>query len=47
MRGVGGTRYAATFDHRSSSGFVSLRLVAADQQGNTLEQEITRAFALR
>ncbi|WP_431894504.1 hypothetical protein [Nonomuraea sp. bgisy101] len=30
-----------------SSGFVSLRVKAADEAGNTLSQEMIRAYALR
>ncbi|MER6942951.1 S8 family serine peptidase [Nonomuraea sp. NPDC000554] len=43
-KGVGG--YETTLD-RPTSGFVSLRLKAADVDGNTVSQEVIRAYALR
>ncbi|MEV0621028.1 S8 family serine peptidase [Nonomuraea sp. NPDC050404] len=42
----GSSAYEATLD-RSPSGFVSLRLNASDVRGNTLSQEVIRAYATR
>ncbi|MGI5289351.1 S8 family peptidase [Nonomuraea polychroma] len=45
LRDEGG-RYETTLD-RSPSGFISLRLQASDVAGNTLTQEVIRAYAVR
>ncbi|TDD64004.1 hypothetical protein E1262_29500 [Jiangella aurantiaca] len=43
-----GGRYAARLDDRGAAGeFLSLRVTASDVEGNTVEQEIIRAYALR
>ncbi len=42
-----GGRYVATlYDRGAAGGFLSLRVSAADAEGNTVEQEIIRAYAL-
>ncbi|MFC4009567.1 S8 family serine peptidase [Nonomuraea purpurea] len=46
LRDKGGRSYETTVD-RSPSGFVSLRLKAADVKGNSLTQEVIRAYAVR
>ncbi|TDE00589.1 S8 family peptidase [Jiangella asiatica] len=47
VRERGDNHYVATlYDRSSNAEFVSLRLSAADEQGNTLEQEIIRAYAV-
>ncbi|MFC5824515.1 S8 family peptidase [Nonomuraea insulae] len=46
LRAKGDRSYETTLD-RSPSGFVSLRLKASDVNGNTLSQEVIRAYALR
>ncbi|MFI7703812.1 S8 family peptidase [Nonomuraea sp. NPDC049480] len=46
LRDRGGRTYEATLD-RVRSGFVSLRLEASDAGGNTLKQEVIRAYAVR
>ncbi|MEU6714847.1 S8 family serine peptidase [Nonomuraea sp. NPDC046802] len=46
LRDKGGRSYETTLD-RSPSGFVSLRLKAADVKGNSLTQEVIRAYAVR
>jgi hypothetical protein len=46
LRDKGDRRYETTLD-RPSSGFVSLRLNASDVKGNTLSQEVIRAYAVR
>ncbi|RIQ11157.1 S8 family peptidase [Jiangella rhizosphaerae] len=47
VRQRGDDRYVATlYDRGSTGGYLSWRLSAADAQGNTLEQEIIRAYAL-
>ncbi|MGP3916176.1 S8 family peptidase [Nonomuraea sp. 10N515B] len=46
LRDKGDRSYETTLD-RSPSGFVSLRLTAADVAGNTLTQEVIRAYAVR
>lgn len=46
LRAQGEGAYRTTLD-RSRSGFVSLRLNASDADGNTLTQEVIRAYALR
>ncbi|MEV6864263.1 S8 family serine peptidase [Streptosporangium subroseum] len=44
----GGGSYKAQLDRASGgNGFVSLRLHASDKQGNTLRQEVIRAYATR
>ncbi|MCK2216674.1 S8 family serine peptidase [Actinomadura sp. ATCC 31491] len=46
LRGTGEGGYATTLA-RATGGFVSLRLKAADAAGDTLSQEVIRAYALR
>ncbi|MEU7860612.1 S8 family serine peptidase [Nonomuraea sp. NPDC049141] len=46
LRAKGGTNYEATLEPRPS-GFVSLRLNASDVDGNTVSQEVIRAYAAR
>ncbi|WP_328814044.1 S8 family peptidase [Nonomuraea cypriaca] len=46
LRDKGERSYETTLD-RSPSGFVSLRLKASDVNGNTLSQEVIRAYATR
>ncbi|GAA3563469.1 S8 family serine peptidase [Nonomuraea rosea] len=46
LRDKGDRAYETTID-RSPSGFVSLRLNASDVNGNTLSQEVIRAYAVR
>ncbi|NJP92670.1 S8 family serine peptidase [Nonomuraea sp. FMUSA5-5] len=46
LRADGEGTYRTTLD-RSRPGFVSLRLNASDVRGNTLTQEVIRAYALR
>ncbi|TMR88713.1 serine protease [Nonomuraea basaltis] len=46
LRDRGERTYVTTLD-RSPSGFVSLRLNASDVNGNTLTQEVIRAYAVR
>lgn len=48
VRRRGDDHYVATLSDRSApSGYLSWRLSAVDAQGNTLQQEIIRAYALR
>lgn len=47
VRERGGHRYVANLNNGHKPGrFVSVRLSAADRQGNTVQQEIIRAYAL-
>jgi hypothetical protein len=46
LRDKGERAYETTLG-RSPSGFVSLRLKASDVNGNTLSQEVIRAYAVR
>lgn len=46
LRDKGERSYETTLD-RSPTGFVSLRLKASDVNGNTLSQEVIRAYAVR
>ncbi|WP_378784053.1 S8 family serine peptidase [Nonomuraea fastidiosa] len=46
LRAKGDRRYETTLG-RSPSGFVSLRLRASDVRGNSVTQEVIRAYALR
>ncbi|PZG15724.1 serine protease [Nonomuraea aridisoli] len=47
LRDKGERSWETTLSGRSPSGFVSLRLNASDVNGNTLSQEVIRAYALR
>ncbi|GAA0564809.1 S8 family serine peptidase [Paractinoplanes ferrugineus] len=46
VRGFGDQR-VATVDHRRGAGYASLRVSATDSKGNTVNQTIIRAYALR
>lgn len=47
LRAKGERRYETTLGRAPSSGFVSLRLRASDVRGDTVTQEVIRAYALR
>ena len=47
LRERDGGRYVATlYDRGAAGGFLSLRVTASDAEGNTVEQEVIRAYAL-
>ncbi|MFL6076776.1 MAG: S8 family serine peptidase [Mycobacteriales bacterium] len=43
----GGDSWTATLDHPAAPGYVSLRAQARDQDGNTVDETILRAYRLR
>lgn len=47
VRSTGGNSFEVIGDHRGGGGHASLKIEATDAEGNTVEQEVIRAYALR